>query len=505
MLTKRKFTTQNVIFKEVSLTPSISNTDNKEYYPDVALIIDGEFIKRRGEPVVNPSTGGAFSEVPHASEEDIDLALRAAKRGFEIWSKFDPMHRENLMRRASNIIKERCEQVAYAISQEQGKPILQAKAEILRTCEIIEWDASEGRRTYGRIIPAKPLLRHSVIRQPIGPVAAFSPWNFPISSPGRKVAGALAAGCSIILKASEETPAGAFELVKAFHDAGVPEGVVNLIFGEPAKISERLIESKVIRLVTFTGSILVGKQLAGLAAKHMKPAIMELGGHAPVLVDQSINSRKIAGVCLLGKSRNAGQVCVSPTRFFVHENIFSDFLDSFVKAANNLKIGNGTDKGIEMGPVANERRLSAIEHFIDDSIETGAKLAAGGNRIGNQGYFHEMTVITDVPNDAKVMREEPFGPVAIVNKVQSMDDAIKISNELPYGLAAYAFSNSASIVEQITQNVEAGNVSINHLTASVAETPFGGIKESGYGREGGTEGLQCYTIVKNISHLTADV
>tara|TARA_B100000989_G_scaffold248329_1_gene195728 strand:- start:1336 stop:2799 length:1464 start_codon:yes stop_codon:yes gene_type:complete len=487
------------------LKPSKPNSKNRDYYPDVTLIIDGEFIKRKGKPVVNPSTGEAFSEVPHASEKDIDLALRAAKHGFEIWSKFDPIHRENLMRRASHIIRERCEQVAYAITREQGKPIRQATAEILRTCEIIEWDASEGRRTYGRIIPAKTPLRHSVIRQPIGPVAAFSPWNFPISSPGRKVAGALAAGCSIILKASEETPAGAFELVKAFHDAGVPEGTVNLIFGEPAQISTRLIESKVIRLVTFTGSILVGKQLAGLAAKQMKPAIMELGGHAPVLVDQSINSRKIAEVCLLGKSRNAGQVCVSPTRFFVHENIFSDFVDSFIEAANNLKIGNGTDKGTEMGPVANERRLSAIEHFINDSIENGAKLAAGGNRIGNQGYFHQMTVLTDVPNTARVMREEPFGPLAIVNKVQSMDDAIKIANELPYGLAAYAFSNSASIVEQITQNVEAGNVSINHLTASVAETPFGGIKESGYGREGGTEGLQCYTVVKNISHLTSDI
>ena len=493
------------MFQEIPLAPSKSITDNRDYYPDLTLIIDGEFLPRGGKNVINPSTGEAFSKVPNASDEDIDLALRAAKRGFEIWSKFEPAHREMLICRASGIIRERCEQIAYAITREQGKPIPEAKAEILRTCEIMEWDASEGRRTYGRIIPAKPLLRHSVIRQPIGPVAAFSPWNFPISSPGRKVAGALAAGCSIILKASEETPAGAFELVSAFHDAGVPAGVVNLIFGEPAKISKKLIESNVIRLVTFTGSIPVGKHLSGLAAQQMKPTVMELGGHAPVLVDQSINTKKVAKVCLLGKSRNAGQVCVSPTRFLVHENIYSEFLESFVASANDLKIGNGAENGIDMGPVANERRLSAIEHFIDDSIENGATLAAGGNRIGNRGYFHEMTVLTNVPNNAKVMREEPFGPLAIVNKVQSMDHAIQISNELPYGLAAYAFSNSASIVEQITQNVEAGNVSINYLTASVAETPFGGIKESGYGREGGTEGLQCYTIVKNISHLTSDV
>tara|TARA_B100000700_G_scaffold12999_1_gene13127 strand:- start:597 stop:1649 length:1053 start_codon:yes stop_codon:yes gene_type:complete len=348
-------------------------------------------------------------------------------------------------------------------------------------------------------------LTHTVLRKPIGPVAALSPWNFPMNSPGRKVAGALAAGCSIILKASEETPAGAFELVRAYHDAGVPPGVVNLVFGVPSEISEYLIASDVTRLITFTGSIPVGKHLAGLAAKQMKPTIMELGGHAPVLVDEAVDPVEVAKTCVMGKSRNAGQVCVSPTRFLVHDGIYDSFLESFVEKANSLKIGDGFGSDIDMGPVANDRRLTAMQEFVADATDKGAELAAGGHQIGNQGYFHEMTVLANVPDDARVSNEEPFGPLAIVNKVGSMDDAIDVANRLPYGLASYAFTNSADVAEQLAHRVESGNLSLNHLVASVAETPFGGVKESGYGREGGTEGLDGYTVVKNVSHLTSTV
>ena len=482
-----------------------NQTMPKRYYPDLKLIIDGEYISRDGNPVINPSTGEAIAEVPFATIADLEKSVDAASKGFLEWSEMSPAKREGLMRDAASILRDRSDEIAQSITLEQGKPVAQSKVEIQRACEIIEWDASEGRRTYGRVIPSQMPLTHTVLRKPIGPVAALSPWNFPINSPGRKVAGALAAGCSIILKASEETPAGAFELVRAYHDAGVPPGVVNLIFGVPSEISEFLINSDTTRLITFTGSIPVGKHLAGLAAKQMKPTIMELGGHAPVLVDEAVDPIEVAKTCAIGKSRNAGQVCVSPTRFLVHDRIYDSFLDSFVEKANSLKIGDGFGDGIEMGPVANERRLDAMQEFIGDATDKGATLAAGGHQIGNQGYFHEMTVLVDVPDNARVANEEPFGPLAIVNKVASMDDAINVANKLPYGLAAYAFTNSAHVAEQLAHRVESGNLSLNHLVASVAETPFGGVKESGYGREGGTEGLDCYTVVKNISHLTSTV
>jgi succinate-semialdehyde dehydrogenase/glutarate-semialdehyde dehydrogenase len=383
---------------------------------------------------------------------------------------------------------------------EQGKPIDQARLEILRGCDIIEWDAAEGLRIYGRVIPSEPGMRHTVLRQPIGPVAAFSPWNFPMSSPARKVAGALSAGCSIILKASEETPAGAVQLVRAFHDAGLPAGVLNLVFGNPAEISEYLIPQPSVRLITFTGSIPVGKKLAEMAGHYMKPAIMELGGHGPVIVCDDVDPVATATTSVTGKSRNAGQVCVSPTRFFVQESIYERFADAFAEKAAKLKVGNGIDPSTQLGPLANSRRIDAMEMLVADAKAKGARVLAGGSRIGNRGYFYPLTVLADVPDDAQAMQHEPFGPLALVNPVKNLDEAIEKANSLPYGLAAYAFTRSAQNADRLADNVEAGNLSINHFVASVAETPFGGVKESGYGREGGTEGLACYTVTKNVSH-----
>ncbi|MEM7404768.1 MAG: NAD-dependent succinate-semialdehyde dehydrogenase [Pseudomonadota bacterium] len=475
------------------------------YYPDLKLLINGEFLSRDGAPVINPSSGEAFAEVPHATEADLKHAVDAVAQGHLIWSRKSPAERETVMRKATALLRERADSIAEAITREQGKPLGQARVEVMRACEIIEWDAAEGRRAYGRIIPSDAPMRHTVLRQPIGPVAALAPWNFPISSPTRKVAGALAAGCSLVLKASEETPAGAFELVRAFHDAGCPPGVVNLVFGIPSEISEFLISSEVIRLVTFTGSIPVGKHLAGLAARQMKPTIMELGGHAPVIVDRDVDPLKVGATCAMGKSRNSGQVCVSPTRFLVHEQMFDDFLESFAEQAKAIRTGDGFDPETVMGPVANDRRLHATQAFIEDAVAKGARIAAGGRQIGNQGYLHELTVLADVPDDARVTNEEPFGPLAVVNRVQSIDEAVSVANRLPYGLAAYAFTNSAVTAEQLASEVEVGNLSINHLVASSAETPFGGVKESGYGREGGTEGLDGYTVVKNVSHLATPV
>jgi succinate-semialdehyde dehydrogenase / glutarate-semialdehyde dehydrogenase len=345
-------------------------------------------------------------------------------------------------------------------------------------------------------------MRHSVLRQPIGVVAAFSPWNFPMSSPARKVGGALSSGCSIILKASEETPAGAVQLVQAFADAGLPAGVLNLVFGKPSDISEYLIPQPSVRLVTFTGSVPVGKHLSALAGAHMKPAIMELGGHSPVFVCDDIDPVSTAAKSAIGKSRNAGQVCVSPTRFFVQDAIYDRFTEAFTEQAAAMKVGNGMDPANQMGPLANERRIAAMEMLVADATAKGARVTARGSRIGNRGYYFPLTVVADIPDDARAMREEPFGPLALLSRVHSLDEAIGKANSVPYGLAAYAFTNSARNADRLAESVEVGNLAINHFVASSAETPFGGVKDSGFGREGGIEGLQCYTVVKNVSHLT---
>ena len=401
-------------------------------------------------------------------------------------------------------MRERVEEMAIAMTLEQGKPIAQSRLEILRGCEIIEWDAQEGRRIYGRIIPSEPGMRHSVLRQPIGVVAAFSPWNFPMSSPARKVGGALSAGCSIILKASEETPAGAVQLVQAFVDAGLPPGVLNLVFGKPSDISEYLIPQPSVRLVTFTGSVPVGKHLSAMAGAHMKPAIMELGGHAPVIMCDDIDpvaSARTSADRQVAQRRTGVRVAdallcrgrdLRPVRRRLRR-----------RRPATIKVGNGLDPDNQMGPLANERRLAAMETLVADAKAKGARVTAGGARIGNRGYFFPLTVLADVPDDARAMREEPFGPLALLSRVRNVDEAIEKANSVPYGLAAYAFTNSARNVDRLAEGVEVGNLSINHFVASSAETPFGGVKDSGFGREGGTEGLQCYTVVKNVSHLTA--
>jgi succinate-semialdehyde dehydrogenase/glutarate-semialdehyde dehydrogenase len=473
-------------------------------YPDLQLYIGGQWKSADGQPVLNPADDTVLGTVPHATRSDLDAALEAAEKGFKVWSRTSPAKRAEIILKAAQLMRERIEELAVAMTLEQGKPIAQSRLEILRACEIIEWDAQEGRRIYGRIIPSEPGMRHSVLRQPIGVVAAFSPWNFPTSSPARKVGGALSAGCSIILKASEETPAGAVQLVKAFADAGLPPGVLNLVFGKPADISEYLIPQPSVRLVTFTGSVPVGKHLTALAGKHMKPVIMELGGHSPVIVCDDVDPAANGASSAMAKSRNAGQVCVSPTRFFVEDAIYDRFTQAIAEKAASLKVGNGLDPANQMGPLANDRRLAAMETLVADAKDKGARVMAGGSRIGNRGNFFPLTVLADVPDEARAMREEPFGPLALVNRVKNLDEAIEKANSVPYGLAGYAFTNSAYKADRLAETIEVGNLSINHFVASIAETPFGGVKDSGFGREGGTEGLQCYTVVKNVSHQTME-
>ncbi|WP_336071159.1 NAD-dependent succinate-semialdehyde dehydrogenase [Nitratireductor rhodophyticola] len=470
-------------------------------YPDLQLYIGGAWRRTSDTlPVVNPVDESVIGATPVATERDLDDALTAAADGLKVWSRTAPSQRARIIRKAAALMRERIDEIAFDITREHGKPLAQAHLEVIRGCEFFEWDAGEAQRTYGRVIPSEPGTRYVVHHQPIGTVAAFSPWNFPMSQPARKVAGALAAGCSIILKAAEETPAGALHIARAFHDAGLPAGVLNLVFGVPARISEYLISRDQVRLIAFTGSTAVGKHLAGLAAQHIKPVLMELGGHAPVIVCDDTDPARAGEISAIRKARNAGQVCTSPTRFFVDEKSFDAFSASFVERAKAVTIGNGLDASTEMGPLANHRRIEAMEVLVADAVASGARLVAGGERIGNRGYFFPVTVLTNVPDSARIMQEEPFGPLAVINPVASLDEAIEKANSVPFGLAAYAFTDSAANVDRLTEEIEAGNLSVNTLEASVPETPFGGIKESGYGREGGTEGLTHYTVVKNLSH-----
>ena len=470
-------------------------------YPDLKLFIGGEWRKTTSDlPVINPATEEEIGRLPRANKNDLKEALDAAEKGLQIWSQTPPRIRSDIIMRAAALMRDRQEEIAQAVTAEHGKPLQQARMEVIRGAEFFEWDAGEALRAYGRIIPAASGHKISVHHSPVGVVAAFSPWNFPMSQPARKIAGALASGCSIILKAAEETPAGAIHIAQAFQDAGLPPGVFNLVFGIPSEISEYLIPKKAVRLVAFTGSTTVGRHLTTLASKHMTSVLMELGGHAPVIVceDTDINRAAVSGA--ERKMRNAGQVCTSPTRFFVHESIFENYTDTFVKRAAETVVGDGSIDGIEMGPLANDRRVPFLSELVKDARDKGAKIRTGGASHGNKGYFFQPTVLTNVPDEARIMQEEPFGPVAVINPITSLDEAIEKANSVPYGLAGYAFTNRADYIDRMIDKVEVGNLSINTLEASLPETPFGGVKSSGFGREGGSEGLENYMTIKNVWH-----
>ena len=472
-------------------------------YANLELYIDGQWLNgdgRAGEDVINPATEKPLARLPHASSADLDRALEAAKKGFAVWRAVSAYERAKVMRKAADLMRERHETIAKILVQEEGKAYPEARAEVRTSADIIEWYAEEGRRAYGRIVPGSfKGIRQIVVQEPVGIVAAFTPWNFPALTPARKIGGALAAGCSLILKASEETPGTCVEMVRCFADAGLPPGVLNLVFGVPANISEHLIAKDDVRKISFTGSIPVGKHLAALAAKGMKRATMELGGHSPVVVFADADPEKSADTIAAYKYRNAGQVCISPTRFYVQEPVYSRFLARFTDYAKSLKLGDGLEKGVGMGPLANARRIDAMDSFVNDAKARGGKIATGGQRRGNQGYFYEPTVITDVPDDCKIMTQEPFGPLAPVVTFKTFDEVVERANSLPFGLAAYAFTGSAQTANMIGDALQSGMVGVNSINVSTPETPFGGIKESGYGSEGGIEGLQAYLNTKFIS------
>ncbi|WP_415394911.1 NAD-dependent succinate-semialdehyde dehydrogenase [Rhodococcus globerulus] len=490
-----------------SLSPTARESETVAgVYPRIAMYIDGRWTDGSGsrrEPIVNPATEEVLGYVPLAEKSDLDAALAAAERGFVVWRDMPLDKRAHILHRAATLLRERSGEIARIMTIEQGKALAESRGELAGVATTLDWNCEEGLRAHGRIIPRGPGETLSVVREPVGPVAAFTPWNFPAGSPMRKIAASLSAGCSIVIKASEETPATACELVRCFEDAGLPGSVLNLVFGVPAEVSEHLIPSPIVRLVAFTGSVPVGKSLAAMAGAAMKPSMMELGGHAPVIVCADVDAVAAARSSARAKFANAGQVCTSPSRFFVHESLYETFVDAFVAAAEQITVGDGLTAGVQMGPLVNERRLASVQNLVEDARRRGANVLTGGHRLSGPGFFYTPTVLTDVPMDAAVMIEEPFGPIAPILPYSDLDDALHLANSLPFGLAAYAFTHRADTADVLTRGLQAGILSINHASGSVPQAPSGGFKESGFGREGGSEGLDGYLVTKRISHRMA--
>jgi succinate-semialdehyde dehydrogenase/glutarate-semialdehyde dehydrogenase len=467
------------------------------------MYIDGEWTEGqggRGDDVVNPANEKVLGRVPFAEPADVDRAIEAASAAFPGWRDAGPDRRSAILRKAAGLIHSRAAEIGRVMTLEEGKPLPEAVGEVHRAATLLEWDCEEGRRAYGRIIPTDPGQILSVRQAPVGPVGAFVPWNFPAGGPMRKIAAALSAGCSIVIKPSEEVPGTVRMMAQAFADAGLPAGVLNLVFGVPDAISRQVIASPAIRFVAFTGSVPVGKHIAGLAAASMKPAIMELGGHAPVIVCADTDPVAAARASVRAKVVNAGQVCTSPSRFLVDRRIMPAFVEAFVAAMRTVKVGDGLDDGVAMGPMVSERRRAGVHRLVTDAIDHGARAVLGGEPAPGPGFFYPPTVLTDVPAEVALLHEEPFGPVAPIAGFDDIDEALAIANALPYGLAAYGFTDSAATAERLIAGFEAGILSINHCGGSVPQAPSGGVKDSGYGREGGHEGLSGYLVTKRVSH-----
>jgi succinate-semialdehyde dehydrogenase / glutarate-semialdehyde dehydrogenase len=472
-------------------------------YPDLSLFIAGRWRDREGRgvrPVINPATGLAIAGLPLASPADLDEACEAAASAFPAWRATSAYDRCGLLRRAADLLRERAPQIGRATTIEQGKPVTEATGEVLGAADILDWFAEEGRRVYGRVVPSRrPGLRNLVLRQPAGPVAAFTPWNFPITIPARKIGAALAAGCTMVIKPAEETPATGLALVRALADAGLPAGVLSAVFGDPAAVSARLIRSPHIRKVTFTGSTAVGRQIAAMAAEGVKRVTLELGGHAPVLVFADADLGQAARLAAGAKFRNAGQICIAPTRFLVQEPVYEEFIRRLAAEIGGLRLGDGLDPATTVGPLAHERRPKAMAALVDDAVARGAEVITGGGPAAGGGYFWQPTLLSGVEPQARVMNEEPFGPVAVAVPVASVDDALAQANRLPYGLASYAFTADRATAYAVSEGIEAGMLAINHCALTSPETPFGGVKDSGYGSEGGTEGIEDYLFSKLVS------
>ncbi len=467
------------------------------------LFIDGAWTDGAGGqqiPVLNPATGATEGSVAHARNEDLERAAASADKGFREWKRRSAFERSKILRRAAELIRERADAIARAMTIEEGKPLHESRAETMSAADVTDWFAEEARRTYGRVIPSRSEdVLQLIIKEPVGPVAAFSPWNFPVVLATRKIAGALAAGCSVILKGPEEAPACCAALVGAFQDAGLPPGALNLLFGKPAQISEYLIPHPVIQKISFTGSTAVGKHLASLAGLHMKRVTMELGGHAPVIVFSDADIATAAKSLVSLKYRNSGQVCIAPTRFLVQQDVYDRFAAEFIDAAKKIKLGDGLDAGTTMGPLANPRRLEAMERIVEDAVDHGAKIEIGGSRESGCGFFFSPTVIANTSTDTRVRNEEPFGPIATLTPFREFEDAVQEANRLPYGLAAFAYTRSVRTATLVASAIESGMITINHHGFGLPEVPFGGIKDSGFGTESGPEAIESYLLSKFVT------
>jgi succinate-semialdehyde dehydrogenase/glutarate-semialdehyde dehydrogenase len=472
-----------------------------DYATTLALYLGDAWIPagaRDTHDVVNPATGEVLGQLPLATAADLDEALDCATRGFRVWRAKNSDERAAVLAGAARLMRERADKIATIATMEQGKPLAEAKGELAYTAALTDFYAAETRRAYGRVLVRPTGSRSLVLKEPIGPSVAFCPWNFPILNPARKLAPALAAGCSMIIKPPEEAPGSAIEVVQCFIDAGLPKDVVSVVFGVPDMVSRHLIGSPVTRKISFTGSVPVGKHLARLAADGMKRATMELGGHSPVLVFDDCDLDKTVAMLVSGKFRNAGQVCISPTRFYVQDAIYERFAKAFVERTEALKIGDGRSKDTNMGPLANPRRPEAIEALVADARSAGATVATGGERGSGDGFFFRPTVLTDVPHDSRAMNEEPFGPLALMRPFSTFDEVIEQANRLPFGLAAYCFTENARRANMVSDAIEAGMVGINNLSLSHVDSPFGGVKDSGYGSEDGHEGMEAFMVTKTV-------
>ena len=474
-------------------------------YPALSLYIDGQFIGAEGrktQDVLNPATHQVLGQLPHASTEDLQRALNAAQRAFESWKKTSPMERSKVLRKVAELARERAQDIGRNITLDQGKPLAEAVGEVVFCAEHAEWHAEECRRIYGRVIPSRQEgVRQTVLREPIGVCAAFSPWNFPFNQAIRKITAALGAGCTIVIKGPEDAPSAVVAIAQLFHDAGLPPGCLNVVWGVPHEVSDFLIKSPIVRKISFTGSVPVGKLLSGLAGSLMKRCTMELGGHAPVIVCDDADIDAAADTLVPFKFRNAGQVCISPTRFYVQEGAYDRFVARFLAKLEKVKVGDGLLKDTRMGPLAQQRRVAAIAGFIDDAHQRGATVLAGGSALPGEGNFFAPTVLADLPEDSRLMTEEPFGPIAGIVRFKTVEEVLQRANSLPFGLASYAFTGGTKNARMLSEGLEAGMVSINHVGLALAETPFGGIKDSGYGSEGGLETFDGYLNTKFVTQL----
>lgn len=475
-------------------------------YEKLALYIDGKFVEgggRKTEPVVNPATGEVLAQLPHATREDLDQALGAAQRAFDTWKKTSPLERSAVLRKVAELARERGEAIGRNITLDQGKPLAESVGEVMACAEHAEWHAEECRRIYGRVIPPRrPEVRQFVLREPVGVCAAFTPWNFPFNQAIRKMAAALGSGCTLVIKGPETAPSAVVALARLFHDAGLPAGCLNLVWGVPHEISDYLIKSPIVRKVSFTGSTMVGKQLAAMAGAHMKRGTWELGGHSPVLVFNDADVDQAAVALAKLKIRNAGQVCVSPSRFYVQAKVYDRFAAKFIETIGKTNVGSGLEKTTQMGPLAHARRVDVMEAFMEDARSHGGEVVIGGARVkSTSGFFFPPTVITGLPDDAKLMTQEPFGPIAPLVRFTDPEDVIRRANSLPYGLSSYVFTESLKTATYAANALEAGMVNINHFGSALSETPFGGVKESGIGSEGGTETYDGYLVTKFVTHI----